>query len=186
MSTSRSTLRGSITLAQVVVLVLLAAGGFVLARRLQAPDAPLAPSSSVASSPATQSPSVRPNRTPSTERPQRLAVALRLDPSLTQGIFLGDRWVSPPDFFFAQPGTVFVVQAKAQHLDGSGEPHDVAGNWDATDAGMVNVVRNARAATLEIRRPGDSDVTVAAAGQTVVLHIHAVQLADSIEVHIRQ
>lgn len=181
MSTSPST-----KLAYIVALVLLAAGGFVLARRLQAPDAPIVPAPAVASSSAAQSPPARPNRTASTERPQRLAVALRLDPTLTQGIFMGDRWVSPPDFFFAQPGTRFVVQVKAQHLDGSGEPHDVAGNWNATDTSMVNVVRDARAATLEILRAGDSDVTVAAAGQTVVLHIHAVQLADSIEVHIRQ
>lgn len=182
MSTPRST-----KLAHVVALVLLAAGGFVLARRLQAPDAPILPAPAIASSSTAQSSSpARPNRTPSTERPQRLAVALRLDPTLTQGIFMGDRWVSPPDFHFAQAGTVFVVQTKVQHLDGRGEAHDVAGNWNATNPRMVGVVRDARAATLEIRQPGDSDVTVSSGGETVVLHIHAVQLADSIQVHIRQ
>ena len=179
-----------------VVLVLLVAAGFAVAHRLQVTFSPSSSMPATGTSPSLSSaspsfaargnPTARPGHAPSTERPQRLVAALRLDPSLTQSIFLGERWVSPPDFFFAQPGTVFVVQAKAQHLDGRGEPHDVAGQWNATNANMVGVVRNARTATLEIRQPGDSDVTVAAAGQTVVLHIHAVQLADSIQVHIRQ
>jgi len=182
---------------QACTLVLLAVAGFTLARRLQAPDAPMLPMAAAASSaqPASFGASAssaqpaspgKPARTLSTERPQRLAVALRLDPSLTQGLFMGDRWVSPADFHFAQPGNVFVVEAKAQHLDGSGEAHDFAGNWNATNPSMVAIQRDARTTVLEIRHPGDSDVTVSAAGETVVLHIHAVQLADSIQVHIRQ
>ena len=151
-----------------VALVLLGAAGFALAHHLlaQPTSVPVLPthatsaSSSATSSVAAQrAPNARPGQAPSTERPQRLVAALRLDPSLTRSIFLGERWVAPPDFHFAQPGTVFVVQAKAQHLDGSGEPHDVAGQWSATDASMVGVTRNARGATLEIRRAGDSDVT---------------------------
>jgi hypothetical protein len=174
-------------MARLVALVLLAVGGFTLARRLQAPDASVAPVDAVASSAEPTQPSfVRPSRTLSTERPERLVVALRLDRSLTQGIFMGDRWVSPPDFYFAQPGNVFVVQAKAQHLDGRGERHDLAGIWSAMNPGMIDVQRDARTATLAIRQPGDSDVTVSAGGETAVLHIHAVQLADSIQVHIRQ
>lgn len=190
MSTSLFKRPVSRRLAQLVALALVAVAGFTLARRLQAPEAPMLPNAMASSAGSTQLSMVRPSRTLSTERPQRLAVALRLDPTLTQGMFMGDRWVSPPDFYFAQPGTVFVVQAKAQHRDGRGEAHDFVGNWNATNPRMVEVQRNlqpdGRAITLAIRQPGDSDVTVAAGGETVVLHIHAVQLADSIQVHIRQ
>ena len=170
-----------------VALVLLAAAGFTLAQRLRAPT-PQAPALSSASAQSAQGGAAapRPSRVPSTERPERLTVALRLDPTLTQGLFMGDRWVAPADFYFAQPGTVFVVQAKAQHRDGRGERHDFAGSWNATNPRMVAIQRDARAVTLEIRQPGDSDITVSAAGQTLVLHVHAVQLADSIQVHIRQ
>jgi hypothetical protein len=180
-----------------VTLVLLVVAGFTLARRLQAPDAAIVSMATTASSaqpaslgaPAASAQPVspgKPARTLSTERPQRLAIALRLDPTLTQGLFMGDRWVSPADFHFAQPGSVFVVEAKAQHRDGRGEPHDLAGNWNATNPAMVAIQRDAHAVTLEIRQPGDSDVTIAAGGETAVLHVHAVQLADSIQVHIRQ
>lgn len=186
MSTSFST-----KTARLVALVLLVVGGFTLARRLQTPDAPILPAASATSSAVQPSASAaKPARTLSTERPERLTVALRLDPSLTQGMFMGDRWVSPPEFYFAQPGSVFVVQAKAQHRDGRGERHDFTGNWNATNPRMVEIQRNAqpdaRTVTLAIRQPGDSDVTVSAGGETVVLHVHAVQLADSIQVHIRQ
>jgi len=170
----------------VVALVLLAAAGFTLAHRLDAPAASDVSFSPATTSEASSAPDARQARTPSTERPQRLVVSLRLDPTLTQGIFMGDRWVSPAEFYFAQPGSVFVVQAKVQHRDGRGELHDFAGNWNATNPNMVAIQQNARDVTLQIRQPGDSDVTVAAGGETVVLHVHAVQLADSIQVHIRQ
>lgn len=176
----------------VVALVLLAAAGFTLAHRLDAPTAfDDASQGAIAASSATPSGAggvhgATPGRTLSTERPQRLVVSLRLDPSLTQSIFMGDRWVAPAEFYFAQPGSEFVVQAKAQHRDGRGELHDFAGNWNATNPTMVAIQRNARDVTLQIRQPGDSDVTVAAGGETVVLHVHAVQLADSMQVHIRQ
>lgn len=190
MSTSVSNMQGAARLAHVVALVLLAAGGFALARRLQAPDATLLPAAGPAAPAAQAQPSSPPLRALPAQRPQRLTVALRLDPTLTQGMFMGDRWVSPADFHFAQAGTVFVVQAKAQHSDGQGERHDFVGNWNATNPRMIDVQRNlqpdARAITLAIRQPGDSDVTVSAGGETVVLHVHAVQLADSIQVHIRQ
>ena len=32
----------------------------------------------------------------------KLVVAFRLDPELTRGMFMGDRWVTPPTYFFAQ------------------------------------------------------------------------------------
>lgn len=169
-----------------VALVLLAAAGFSLAQRLRAPATQPSSVHAAALSPKQGGSALRPGRVLSTQQPERLTVALRLDPTLTQGMFMGDRWVAPADFFFAQPGTVFVVQAKAQHRDARGERHDFAGNWNATNPRMVNVQRDARTVTLEIRQPGDSDVTVSAAGETVVLHVHAVQLADSIQVHIRQ
>ncbi|HJW47024.1 MAG TPA: hypothetical protein VJ484_11120 [Lysobacter sp.] len=68
---------------------------------------------------------------------QRLAVAFRLDPALTRSLYLGDRWVSPPSFYFAQPGTQYVVQAKLQAIDSRGERIDLSGDWTTNDPEMI-------------------------------------------------
>ncbi|HSR63998.1 MAG TPA: hypothetical protein VLM17_00105 [Xanthomonadaceae bacterium] len=115
-----------------------------------------------------------------------MVATFRLDPSLTQGLQMGDRWVSPPEFYFAQPGTQFVVEAKAQNLDARGARLDVSGNWAATNPEMVAITRQPDGVMLVVREPGESDVTLRAGSGVVTLHISAEQLPDSMRVRISQ
>ena len=120
-------------------------------------------------------------------RQPKLAVAFRLDPELTQGMYLGERWVAPETYFFAQPGTQYVVQAKAQDIDSDGQHIDVNGDWAASDPDMVAVTRKEDGrVTIVVRRPGESNLTVSSLGKSKVLHVRANQLADAMQVEITQ
>lgn len=120
-------------------------------------------------------------------RKEKLVVAFRLDPELTRGMYLGDRWVSPPSYYFAQQGTQFVVQAKAQNIDARGERVDLSGDWASADPGMVAVTHlKAGEVTIVVRHPGQSNLTVSMGDGSKVLHIRAKQVDDAMQVEITQ
>lgn len=116
----------------------------------------------------------------------RLVVTFRLDPSVTRGLYLGDRWVSPPEFRFAQPGDEYVVQAKLQSIDEWGDRSDLNGNWAASDPDMVAITRAPDRVTLVVREPGESRVTVTSGSESKVLRIRARQTPDAMDVAITQ
>lgn len=169
---------------QLGLLALLAAGAFLLTRRV------LPPRASDASLPAAIAPTpaqaFAQAEAHALARPRRLAIAFRLDPSLTQGIHLGERWVSPPSFYFAQPGAQFEVEAKAQDIDARGTRTDVSGDWATSNPEMVAITRHADGATLLVREPGESDLTVRAGNDTKTLHVSAERLPDAMRVRISQ
>lgn len=119
-------------------------------------------------------------------RAPRLKVAFQLDPALTQGLYLGQRWVHPPTFDFVQPGVAFVVRAKAQRVDSASERQDVSGDWAASNPEMVAIDRGPGEVTLTIREAGDSELVVQAAGERNVLRVHAEQRPDAMRVRITQ
>ncbi|NUS39426.1 MAG: hypothetical protein HOQ02_10440 [Lysobacter sp.] len=173
------------TLLQVGLLVVLGAAGFAVTRRLApTPQEGEANAAATATPPPAQALVQAEAR--ALTRPARLAVAFRLDPALTQGIYLGQRWVSPPEFYFAQPGAQFVVEAKAQDIDARGTRTDVSGDWAASDPEMVAITRHADGATLVIRKPGESDLTVRAGRDAKTLHVSAERLPDAMRVRISQ
>lgn len=158
--------------------VLLAVAAFSIARGMRSP----APIRAVQDEPRAQPAQMRP-----IARQPTLAVAFRLDPELTQGLYLGERWVSPPSYFFAQQGTQYVVQAKAQHIGSRGESIDLSSDWASSDPGMVAVTRGQLGkVTIVVRRPGESDLTVSSLGQSKILHIRANQVDDAMQVDITQ
>ena len=56
--------------------------------------------------PPANTPATKPAQTPAmpAQPKQRMEVAFKMDPDIMRGNFLGERWVSPPKFAFAQPG----------------------------------------------------------------------------------
>lgn len=166
------------------LFVLLAAGAFALTRHVATTGAGEARASApVAPTPAQ---ALAQAEAHARARPRRLVVAFRLDPALTQGIYLGQRWVSPPSFYFAQPGAQFVVDAKAQDIDARGTRTDVSGDWATSNPEMVAITRHADGAMLVVREPGESDLTVRAGSDTKTLHVSAERLPDAMRVRITQ
>ena len=168
------------TLFQVGLLAMLAATGFAITRQVAPFAGPSAAPATVEAAP------VRPDAPPAPMPSPSLVASFRLDPTLTQGLQMGDRWVSPPTFDFAQPGTQFVVQVKAQNLDARGAHLDVAGDWAASNPEMVAITHGRDGITLVVREPGESDVTLRAGRGTKTLHISAELLPDAMRVRITQ
>lgn len=170
------------TLLQAGLLAMLAAAGFALTRQV----APQPQASAPSASPRTPPPMLAQAAAAAPARAPRLVASFRLDPALTQGIQMGDRWVSPPQFYFAQPGTQFVVQVKAQNVDGRGAHLDVSGDWATTNPEMVAITRGADGITLVVREPGESDLTLRAGPDIKTLHVSAERLPDAMRVRITQ
>lgn len=180
MSRETVMLKRLLQLALVLVLVILAYAVATWRESRGAADGAASAAPAVApSTNAAPAASVRPQR--------RLAVAFRLDPAVTRSLYLGDRWVSPPTFRFAQSGDRYVVQAKLQHVDPHGERVDLSGDWSTPDPGMIAIERHDYGqVTLVIRRAGTTQLRVSAGGASKVLPVHATRTADAMEVTITQ
>jgi hypothetical protein len=133
---------------------------------------------------------VRPRRaTPPTAAAPvpRLVVAFHLDPDITRGLFLGDRWVSPPSFAFAQPGNRYVVHARMQQIGTDGERTDVSGQWATSDPDMMALTpEDDGAVRIEIDEVGSAQLRAVGNGETKILQVNARKLDDAMEVEFRQ
>ena len=119
--------------------------------------------------------------------PPKLTVAFRLDPELTRGMFMGDRWVTPATYFFAQQGPRFLVQAKPQQIDSHGAHVDLRGDWSVSNPAMVAVTPGPRGeVTLVVRQRGQARVTVATGSGSKVLQVSAERIDGGMQVRITQ
>jgi len=122
-----------------------------------------------------------------TARTPRMVVTFRLDPAVTRGLYLGDRWVSPPTFRFVQPGTQYVVHAKLQSIDAQDESVDLSGDWSTDDPEMIAIERQPYGeVTIVVRRAGEGRMFVSAGGVTRELRVQARQTPDAMDVAITQ
>ena len=121
--------------------------------------------------------------------PTKLVVAFRMDPSITRGLYLGDRWVSPPNFAFSQEGKRYVVRARAQLVDGStGKRVDLdSAEWSTDDPKLVGITPGDNGEVeIAVDRPGTAQLRVKAGGEVKIVQVASKQLADSMDVAFRQ
>ena len=117
----------------------------------------------------------------------RVVVSFRMDPAVMRGHYLGDRWVSPETFAFAQPGKEYVVQAKVQTLEPDGTRTDLGGAWTTPDPGMIAIARGADGVvTITVRQAGEGAIVATAAGVEKRMRVRATQHPDAMEVAITQ
>jgi len=114
---------------------------------------------------------------------QRMVVAFKIDPDLMRGSFLGDRWVSPPTFEFAQPGREYTTHAKLQEIGEDGTRTDLTGDWSTSAPEMIAISHDAAGqVTIVVREAGQGQLFAAAGGQRKVLQVRATRTADAMEV----
>jgi hypothetical protein len=121
--------------------------------------------------PAAPAPSAEPAPPPPPARPP-LRVSFKLDPVLTGGAYMGERWVSPPVFqAAAQEGSTFRVEARAEV---AGDPN-AAFTWTPSDPDAVSASpAGGGRVELAVSRPGRSTLTVAAGAEATTLTIDAI------------
>ena len=89
-----------------------------------------------------------------------MQIAFRLDPRLTRGSYIGDRWVSPPTYIrvLQHPGQS--IEARTQWLDATGRPIAIDTEWVSADPAIASV------STGDVW--GEIAITIAGEGTTAI------------------
>ncbi len=119
---------------------------------------------------------------------RNVRVYFKLDPRITSGIYMGDRWVSPPTYAPGpQKGEEYTLQARVQGLNSWGNTIHLESEWSPKDPEMI-VVSPPRGdeVTLTVRRAGQSAVKVVARGVVRELSIKATDGDYGLQVEIAQ
>ncbi len=112
----------------------------------------------------------------------KIVVLFKLDPSLTRGMYMGDRWASPPTYTTSQPGKTSTIEAKVESLDKGISP-----TWTSSDPKMVTVSpQQGHQVTITVLRAGQSTLKVAFEGASKTISIKAKYEGDAIQVEISQ
>lgn len=111
-----------------------------------------------------------------------IKVSFKLDPSLTRGMYMGDRWVSPPTYATSQAGKTSTIEARVEGLDKGISP-----TWTPSDSKMVKVApQEGQKVTITVLRAGQSNLKVTSQGGSKTLSIKAAYEGDEILVEISQ
>lgn len=117
-----------------------------------------------------------------------IQASFKLDPRLTQSLYMGERWVSPPTYTgVRQEGKEYILDARAHGIDAKRRRIPISPEWIPSDPEMV-VVSPAQgdAVTITVKRAGESRLRVAAHGFSKELLIKAMNEGNAIEVVISQ
>ena len=116
------------------------------------------------------------------------AVSFKVDPRLTKGLYMGDRWVSPPTFTSTfQEGKETTVEARVPGVDAKGNKMKIKPKWTPSDPEMVTVTPGEGSdVKIVVKRAGKSTLKVAAPGASKELSIKATEEGDVLRVEITQ
>jgi hypothetical protein len=115
-----------------------------------------------------------------------IKVTFKLDPRLTRGMYMGDRWVSLPTYTRIQePGKPLTVDARVEGRDAKGQPMSINPEWLPSDPGMVDVApAPGGMANITVKHAGESRLKIAAGDVYRELHIRAKSENDALQVEI--
>ena len=118
----------------------------------------------------------------------QMQILFKLDSRLTQGLYMGERWVSPPTYGpIVSSENTYAVEAMAAVLDTNGQQIGANIEWEPQDPEMVVVSPGeGYQVTITILRAGESNLLVTAQGLSKTLNIQATQKNDVIQVQISQ
>jgi hypothetical protein len=118
--------------------------------------------------------------------PSPITISFKLDPRLTAGLHLGERWVSPPKYAGVQRGEVFTVKARVQGVGPGGRRLGGAA-WLATEPDMLAVSpERGDQVELTVLRAGESRLTVTGGGASKTLLVKAAHEDGVFRVDITQ
>ena len=114
-------------------------------------------------------------------------VSFKLDPRLTQSLYMGERWVSPPTYSGVQEG-YYTLEARVQGRDIKGRPMQISPEWIPADPEMVTVSPSqGNQVQITVKRAGESSLKVVSEEVSKTLSIKATYPNNSaIQVEIIQ
>jgi hypothetical protein len=117
--------------------------------------------------------------------PTGIEVSFKLDPRLTRGMYMGERWVSPPTFTSIQEGKEATIEARVRGTNSSGKSINISPEWIPEDPGMVAVTSSqGDKVKITVRREGQTRLKVVASEVATEFLIKATYGVDTIRVDI--
>jgi FKBP-type peptidyl-prolyl cis-trans isomerase len=99
-----------------------------------------------------------------------IQVSFKLDPRLTQGQYMGERWVSPPTY----TTTLDTVEARVAGVDPKGRIGNISAKWIPSDPDMVTVSPGqGQEVKITVKRAGVSSLKVVSQGVSKALSVKA-------------
>lgn len=129
----------------VLIVLLVAAGGSALASRQTAADDFIA-----------------------------IQVSYKLDPRITGGVHVGERWVSPPMYDIISSRATYTIEARVEGVSATGERSTIPAVWLAANRGVARITpTHDNIVAIQIYAQGDTHLEVSAAGFTQTLELAA-------------
>ena len=103
-----------------------------------------------------------PTQKPAVPTVAGIQVLFKLDPRITRGQYMGDRWVSPPTYTILGDEKKCVISAQATGLDPQKKEAPISPTWKPGDASMVQVSpARGQQVQITVLKEGQTDLTVA-------------------------
>jgi hypothetical protein len=116
-----------------------------------------------------------------------IKVSFKLDPRITQGTYMGERWVSPPVYTRVGEGKELAVEARVHGIDARGKSMNIRAKWMPSDPGMVTVSPGqGDDIKITVHRAGQCSLEVNSQGFSKKLSIKAKYEGSGIQVEISQ
>ena len=124
---------------------------------------------------------------PAADSVSGIKVSFKMDPRITRGMYMGDRWVSPPTHIGVQAGKEITVEARVEGLDAVGKPACANPAWTPEDPDMVRVSPDrGRQVRITVLRTGESALSVTCGKASRKLVVKATTKENAIQVEISQ
>lgn len=116
-----------------------------------------------------------------------IMISFKLDPRLTRGLYMGDRWVSPPTYTCVGEGQECSVPVRAGGIDSKGRTVKISPTWTPKDPGMATVTPGqGNQVLITVKRAGESSLKVTSHGLSKELSIKATRQGSAMRVEISQ
>ena len=115
-----------------------------------------------------------------------IKISFKMNPSITQGTYVGDRWISPP-YYNVEEGKEITVEAVAKGLTAQGKLININAVWQSSNPAMITISPNKGVKVeLTILKEGKSELKVTFEGISKKLPVKAWYKDNAIHVEISQ
>ena len=118
-----------------------------------------------------------------------IQVSYKMDPRVAKGLYMGDRWISPPTYTstYSEDGKTITVEVRAVGLDATGKESAISPKWVPADPEMVTVTPSeGNEVNITVKRAGETSMQVTSEGVSKELAIKAEHKGEAMQVEIAQ
>jgi hypothetical protein len=108
-----------------------------------------------------------------------IQVVYKLDPRLTGGVHMGERWVSPPIYDIISDRSKYTIEARVEGIAADGSRTVIAAEWTAADQNLVTVKPTYdNMVSIHITGQGNTSLQISAGGFAKTLDLAATYQAS--------